>query len=186
MTDLEARQLVTSVLRHGETLVWWQAAPSSAASGAWLVAIGLTLFALLAAGAAFQARSRRTPKLTRWQIAAFAGFFVTLPAVVAGYFWVQAMYGVERAYGITNRRVLIVDNRPWLWVNDYGPEQVMSLDRRGDTVSFNYGRTRGGNAFRTHLRGLKEPERVELLIIQHVRGGYSSTAEQTTAQEIHP
>lgn len=181
MTDLEAHQLVTSVLRRGEDLVWWQAAPSSAAAGAWLAAIGLTLFAVLFGGISFwAATTKRRPKLGRWQIAAFAVAFAALPAIIASYFWVQVLFGLERAYGITDQRVLIVDNRPWLWVNAYGPEQVMSIDRRGDTVSFNYGRTRGGDTYRTRLHGLREPERVEQLIVEHVR---DRTPERNTAED---
>jgi len=148
-----------------------------------VAAIGLTAFAVLAGGLSFwAATSKQRPKLRLWQTATFAAFFSILPALTASYFWIQTT-GLERAYGITDRRVVVVDNRPWLWVNTYGPEQVMSIDRRGDTVSFNYGRTRGGNTYRTHLRGLREPERVEHLIIEHVR---EHAPERDTAQESAP
>lgn len=183
MTDTQAQELAASVLRQGEQLIWWQAAPSAAGPGAWLAAIAFTVMAALFGWVVFcAATSNRRPNLSRWQIAAVAFVFVLLPAAGALYFWAQTR-GLVRAYAITNTRVMIVDNNPWLWVDSYGADSVTSIDRRGDTVSFNYGRTKGGEAYRTHLRGLREPERVEHLIIQHVRSNSSASTESPGAPE---
>lgn len=171
MTDAEAKALIESVLREGEQLVWFQPAPAIVGAELWIPSVVLTLCAvLMGALSAAMAISKRQPKWRLWQIAAFAFVFSFAPMAASITFWAQIAGAATTAYAITEERVIIARRDPWRQVESFGPDDVTFIRRIGDMVSIDYGPIyRSNEGFRTHLRGISEPERVELLIIEHVR-----------------
>lgn len=172
MTDADAQAFLSDLLLHGETLVWSQAATQPAGPESWVPAIGLSILAtFMGAISIAAATTKRSPRMKAWQIWVCAALLCFLPAIGAAHFYAQIAGAATAAYGITNQRVIIATREPWLQVRSFGPDAVEMINRRDDTVSIDYGAVGKGNrGFRTHLRGLAEPERVELLIIEHVRG----------------
>ncbi len=158
MDDAATLTLVEHFLAPGETLLWRQVAPVGPLLT--LSAVGAAFIAAITAGLVLLTRKalRRGPLATRIMLG------VALALLVGGELVsIEGIFAARSTvYAVTDSRVMIISRDPALRESSYGPADIQSLRRDGDTLSFSYGESPHAGA--VTLWGLNDAQAVEALI----------------------
>lgn len=161
---MNAQEAVAAQLEPGETLVWAEAADAGAIISdmapqlAFLILFNAMVW--FAVVALVRTRDRDAPDKDRrqWLIgAAFTSMFVIGGAFGLYVVGSQMLSASSTAYGLTDRRVLIVREFPVAYVQSYSAEAFTRMLTWEDNLEFDYAGSRKGSDYNARLY-VRDPE----------------------------